>query len=831
MPSKSPPHSAVTGHCGHDKGAHLVNLPPPLFFSVIGVVGMGRIGREVASWCTAFGMTAIGYDPIMSADAATKAGITPVTLDELFARADYITVHTPKTAETTNLICAATLAKCKTGVRIINVARGGIVHEGDLLAALNSGKVAGAALDVFSSEPPPPEASALLAHPAVICTPHLGASTAEAQLNVAHDIAVQMADALESKAYAGVVNAAGLTFLSRPDLAAYVGVAERLGALQAQLMAGKLAKVRITLQGPLLADAPVAAALRTAVLKGLLGVTQGEAANVNYVNVPVLAAELGIEVVEAVSATSAGFTNLITVALETDTETRSAAASVFAGSEARLVSVDGFKVDILPRGEMLLFNNLDKPGVLTRITHVLSRADINIAHFGLGRHNVGGEALGVLTLDTPPPADVLAQIRALPNVRNVRTASLGAPAEAAAAAATPTPAPGASAVRDERKAAGLHLSAPIKPVLRPSSPAFGSGPVKKRPGWALSALGDAAVGRSHRSSLGKAKLRRALDMTRDVLRLPADYLVGIVPASDTGAFEMAMWGLLGPRPVDSVHFESFGAGWHTDAVKQLKLADVREHTAAYGSLPDLAKTSPANDIVFTWNGTTSGVCVPDANWIAADRAGLTLCDATSAVFSQAVDFPKCDVTTFSWQKALGGEGAHGMLVLSPRAVERFETFAPPRAMPKIFRLTKKGKLMREVFEGDTINTPSMLCVEDYIDSLAWATSVGGVAGMTARADASLAVIEAFAKENPWLSFLAADKAIRSNTSVCLQLDLPKDKVKALTSLLEKEKVAFDIGSYRDAPPGLRIWCGATVETEDVAILMQWIRWAYHVVSA
>jgi hypothetical protein len=362
-------------------------------------------------------------------------------------------------------------------------------------------------------------------------------------------------------------------------------------------------------------------------------------------------------------------------------------------------------VDITPRGEMLFFNNLDKPGVLARITHVLSRSNINIAHFGLGRHAVGGEALGVLTVDAPIPPEVVQQIAALPNVRNVRTASV--PAIDLAPRVTGD-AGESTAISDERLAAGRHISGAPKPSVRPSSPCFGSGPTKKRPGWSLAALSDAALGRSHRSKLGKDKLKRAIDMTRDVLQLPAGYHVGLVPGSDTGAFEMAMWSLLGAKPVDSVHFESFGAGWHTDLTKQLKVPHVTEITADYGRLPDLSRTSRDHDIVFTWNGTTSGVMVPNGDWIAADRTGLTLCDATSAVFSQAVDFPKCDVTTYSWQKVLGGEGAHGMLILSPRAVERLESYTPPRPLPKIFRLTKKGKLMGEVFTGETINTPSML---------------------------------------------------------------------------------------------------------------------------
>jgi len=376
------------------------------------------------------------------------------------------------------------------------------------------------------------------------------------------------------------------------------------------------------------------------------------------------------------------------------------------------------------------------------------------------------------------------------------------------------------------KRSGVILGSITKPLLRPTCPYFGSGPTKKRPGWTPDALSAAVVGRSHRSNIGKIQLKFAIKKTRDILKLPSDYLCGIVPASDTGAFEMALWNLLGPKPVDSVHFESFGAGWHTDITKQLKLKDVTEHTAPYGELPDLSKTSSNHDIVFTWNGTTSGVMVPNADWIDQNRTGLTLCDATSAVFSQPVDFQKCDVTTYSWQKVLGGEGAHGMIILSPRAIERLESYNPSYPLPKIFRLTKKGKLMKEIFEGETINTPSMLCVEDYIDALQWVEAQGGQAGIMDKTNENLEVLTEFVNNNPWITFLAKNKTSRSNTSVCLQLDLPKPKIKEFTSLLEKENVAFDIGSYRDAPPGLRIWCGATVNKEDLKLLTPWLTWAY-----
>ena len=379
------------------------------------------------------------------------------------------------------------------------------------------------------------------------------------------------------------------------------------------------------------------------------------------------------------------------------------------------------------------------------------------------------------------------------------------------------------------------------PGLRPVNPQFSSGPCAKRPGWTPDALKNAPLGRSHRAKAGKARLKRAIDLTRDILQVPAGYRIGIVPASDTGAYEMAMWTMLGQRPVDCVAWESFGEGWVNDAVKQLKLKDARIMLAPYGDLPDLAAVNPAHDVLFTWNGTTSGVRVPNADWIAVDRTGLTFCDATSAAFAQDLDWPKLDIVTYSWQKVLGGEAAHGMLILSPRAVERLETYTPAWPLPKIFRLTSGGKLIEGIFAGETINTPSMLCVEDYIDALEWAQSVGSLQGLIARCDANAKAITDFVAKKPFLGFLAKDPTTRSNTSVCLTFIDPA--ITALTpeaqaafakdvaALLEKEGVGLDLGSYRDAPPGLRIWCGATVESSDVAALMPWIEWAFETVKA
>jgi phosphoserine aminotransferase len=375
-----------------------------------------------------------------------------------------------------------------------------------------------------------------------------------------------------------------------------------------------------------------------------------------------------------------------------------------------------------------------------------------------------------------------------------------------------------------------------KPGFRPANPNFSSGPCAKRPGWSPEALKNAALGRSHRAKIGKTKLEQAIELTREVLRVPADYRIGIVPASDTGAVEMAMWSLLGERGVDMVAWESFGEGWVTDAVKQLKLADARTIKAPYGELPDLASIDFDRDVVFTWNGTTSGVRVPNGDFIPADRKGLTICDATSAAFAQKLDFAKLDVVTFSWQKVLGGEGAHGMLILSPRAVERLESYKPAWPLPKIFRLTSSGKLIEGIFKGETINTPSMLCVEDYIDALQWAKSVGGLDALVARADANTKVIADWVSRTPAVEFLASTEETRSNTSVCLRFADPavanlddagqQAFVKGFVALLEAEKVAYDIASYRDAPPGLRIWCGATVETSDVEALIPWLDWAF-----
>jgi phosphoserine aminotransferase len=374
------------------------------------------------------------------------------------------------------------------------------------------------------------------------------------------------------------------------------------------------------------------------------------------------------------------------------------------------------------------------------------------------------------------------------------------------------------------------------PAVKPANPNFSSGPCAKRPGWTVNALADALVGRSHRAKPAKARIQKAIDLTREVLEVPADYLIGIVPASDTGAVEMALWSMLGARGVDMLAWESFGEGWITDVQKQLKLDNVRVLKAPYGELPDLTTVNFDNDVVFTWNGTTSGVRVPNADWIPADRKGLTICDATSAAFAQNLDFSKLDVVTFSWQKALGGEGAHGILILSPRAVERLETYKPAWPLPKIFRMTKGGKLMADIFEGATINTVSMLCIEDAVDAMEWGKGIGGLKAMQARADANFKVLNDWVAKTPWVDFLARNPDERSNTSICLVISDPEITAlsedaqaafaKAIVSRLDKAGVAYDIGGYRDAPTGLRIWAGSTVDADSLAALTPWLDFAF-----
>ncbi|CBJ25823.1 Phosphoglycerate dehydrogenase / Phosphoserine aminotransferase [Ectocarpus siliculosus] len=782
-----------------------------LMGKTIGVVGLGRIGREVATWCMNFGMHAVGYDPILTDDAALAAGIEPVSLDELFACSDFITLHTPLTPETKGLIGRSNLDKCKKGVRIINCARGGIIDPVALVDALNLGKVAGASLDVYPSEPPPPELKELVTHPKVVCSPHLGASTQDAQVRVAKDIAIQMCDVLDGGEYVGVLNAPNMAAARKSKLTAYVSLGERMGALQAQL----LGQGKGTLHGKNLGVPEKAGPMSAAVIKGALNLLLAQ--EVNYVNAAAVAKDTGLAIEVAFSERDPkGYLNGLSVEFEIDgvlNGRRTMTGTCF-GTDTRVVDVDGLEIDFNPSGHMLMFNNPDSPGMLRAVAAILGDQGINIASFALGRVRTGGVAMSCLNLDTPCTEGMLEEIRKIPDIRNVVQASIDSRED-----------PSFRMDTDEASQ-GQVYGTPMPPD-KPQHPEFSSGPCKKRPGWSASELKSESLGRSHRSKVGKARLKYAIEESKRILGIPDDYLLGIVPASDTGAYEMAMWSMLGPRDIDSCHWESFGKGWHGDAMTHLGLKDqVTEHTADYGHLPDLSQTNPDSDILFTWNGTTSGVKVPNGDWISDNRTGLTFNDCTSAAFAMDIPWNKCDVSTYSWQKVLGGEGAHGVMVLSPRAVERLESFTPDRPLPKIFRMVKKGKVDRSIFDGSTINTPSMLCVEDYIDALQWCDTVGGLNGLIKRSEANARVINNFCGERDWIRNLAQDPATASNTSVCLTLDLEKDQVKTMVGLLETEGVAFDVGSYRDAPAGLRIWCGATVEKEDVEALMPWLEWAY-----
>mmetsp|Transcript_10237 Transcript_10237/g.9171 ORF Transcript_10237/g.9171 Transcript_10237/m.9171 type:complete len:967 (+) Transcript_10237:96-2996(+) len=793
----------------------------------LGVIGVGKIGREVARVCRGFGMNTIGYDPVLSEQTARAYDIDPVNLDDLFNRSDFITIHTPLTKETQYIINKENLLKCKKGVRIINCARGGIVNEDDLLEAIKSGHVGGAALDVLEIEPPVESSLELRKNPHVVISPHLGASTFDAQERVAKAIAENMSDIYDGGAFVGVVNAPDLGAVAKQThIVPYILLAEKIGSMQAQLLQkNKIGAINVTLRGKDVADSKLTDIFKSAVIKGALEQIVDQ--SVTYINAINVAEELGLKVLVNLSEKTdidSGFRNSISVDLEVEgflNVIRTIEGTVFGKNDLRITAIDGFSIDLPPGENILLFNNRDVPGVLKSISAHLAKANVNIAHFSLGRKLENKHAMGVLVCDTPVPDDIIQLIGKDDFVSNVIQLKLSNVVD---------PHFRVKGSVDQGIVQGLK-----KPFVRPRNPEFSSGPCKKRPGYNLSALRIDVLGRSHRSKLGKSRLKKAIDDTKRILGVPDDYLVGIVPASDTGAYEMAMWSMLGARPVDSCYWESFGKGWNDDSIKHLGLKDVTQFTAEYGKLPNLSGTNPDHDILFTYNGTTSGVRVPNLDWITPDRKGLTFNDATSAAFAMDIEWPKVDVTTYSWQKVLGGEGAHGVLILSPRAVERLETFVPNRPLPKIFRMTKKDKngqikVDKAIFQGDTINTPSMLCVEDYIDALQWADSIGGLPTLIQRSSNNLKAIENFVAKNDWIDFLVSDPSIRSNTSVCLTLKLTKDQVKKFVSLLESEGVAYDIGSYRDAPDGLRIWCGATVEQEDLEALLPWLKWAYEFVT-
>eukprot|EP01039_Chlorochromonas_danica_P002210 gene2210-2413_t len=793
----------------------------------LGVIGVGKIGREVAKWCQGFGMNVVGYDPVLSESSARAHGIEPVSVDELLAQADFITIHTPMTTETHHLLNEKTLAKCKKGVRIVNCARGGIIDEAALLEALKSGQVGGVGLDVLEQEPPVEVSLELRKHPHVVMTPHLGASTVDAQERVAKAIAENMSDILDGGSFVGVVNAPDLGAIAKLEhVVPYVMLAEKIGSMQGQLLRNnKVGSVTVNLRGKDVSDTRLTDVVKSAVVKGTL--TELGIQNVSYVNALATAEEMGLKVLVNMSEKTeiaSGYKNTVGVEMEIEgllNAQRVIEGTVFGANELRITKIDGFSIDLPPGENILLFNNHDEPGVLRKVVEKLAQAKVNIAHFALGRQERGKKAMGAVVLDTPLPAEVLESLNKTAEISNVVEVRL-----------KDTIDPNFRV----RSASQGTVQGPRKPAVKPRNPEFSSGPCKKRPGYNLAALRSDVLGRSHRSKLGKSRLKRAIEETKRILGVPDDYLCGIVPASDTGAFEMAMWSMVGARPLDACYWESFGKGWSDDAIKHLGLKETtRIFSADYGQLPDLSSTNPDHDITFTYNGTTSGVRVPNLDWVRADRKGLVFNDATSAAFAMDIEWPKVDVTTFSWQKVLGGEGAHGMLILSPQAVERLETYDSKRPLPKIFRMTKKDKegkvkVDRNIFNGDTINTPSMLCVEDYLDAMSWADSIGGLPGLIKRSQANLAVLERFVEQNDWISFLAADPRIRSNTSVCLTLKLNKDQVKKFVALLEAEGVAYDIGAYRDAPDGLRIWCGATVEQEDLEALLPWLKWAYEVVQ-
>lgn len=792
----------------------------------LGVIGLGRIGREVASRCQGFGMSTIGYDPVLSESTARSADISLVSLDELFEKSDFITVHTPLTKETKYLIDAETLAKCKDGVRIINCARGGIVHEKDLLDAIQSGQVSGASLDTFEIEPPVEASRELRMHPNVIVSPHLGASTLDAQTRVARMVAENMSDILAGGDYKGVVNAPDLSAINKvPGVKPYVLLAERIGSMQGQLLGtSKVNQVHISLNGKVVAsDSRITEVVKSAVLKGLLGVLKDS--HVSYVSATGMAEESGLAVAtslsESISNTKSGYSNTVTVELEYDgllNMTRTIQGTVVGDSEMRITQIDGYDINFPTGNSILVFNNNDEPGVMRRIAEKISALGINIANFSLGRKELKKKAMGALVLDYPVGQANLDEIAKHAQVSNLFQLEFESALDPIFRVSSGDISQGV-------------VSGVRKPSNKPHNPEFSSGPCKKRPGYDLSGLRTDVLGRSHRSKLGKNRLLKAIEDTKRILKLPDDYYCGIVPASDTGAFEMAMWNYLGNnRPVDTCFWESFGQGWRDDATKHLKLENVREISADYGHLPDLSQTNPDHDILFTYNGTTSGVRVPNLDWISDNREGLTFNDCTSAAFAMDIDWQKTDISTFSWQKVLGGEGAHGMLILSPRAVERLEKEPPARPLPKIFRMLKKGKFDANIFKGDTINTPSMLCVEDYIDAMTWADGIGGLDGLISKSMDNLNVIKKFVAQHDWIDFLAEEESTISNTSVCLKLKLDKDQTKRFISLLESEAVAYDIGSYRAAPDGLRIWCGATVDAEDLELLMPWLSWAYEIVQ-
>eukprot|EP01034_Spumella_vulgaris_P036810 gene36810-45414_t len=598
---------------------------------VLGVIGVGRIGREVAKWCRGFGMSTIGFDPVMSEQSARSFGVEPVALDELFRTADFITIHTPLTKDTAYLINAENLAKCKKGVRIINCARGGIIDETALLDAIKSGQVGGASLDVFEVEPPSEASLELRKHPHVVVTPHLGASTVDAQERVAKAVAENMSDILDGGAFVGVVNAPDLGAVAKQEhIVPYVKLAERIGSMQGQLLKNsKIASITVNLRGKDISDTKLTDVIKAAVIKGAL--SELGIANLNYVSALGVAEEMGLRVLVNMSEKTeqgSGYRNSIGVELELDgvfNGVRTIEGTVFGRDELRVTKIDGYSVELPPGEHVLLWNNVDQPGVLKGIMERLAEENINIAHFSVGRQTRGAKAMGAVVLDTPASPGLIAALSKHANLSNVIQLNL-----------KDTSDPNFR-VRNSADS-GTHLSGLRKPSVKPRNPEFSSGPCKKRPGYDLGALRTDSLGRSHRSKLGKSRLKKAIEDTKRILEIPEDYLCGIVAGSDTGAYEMAMWNMLGQRPVDACYWESFGKGWNDDAIKHLKLKETtRSFTADYGKLPDFGATNPDHDILFTFNGTTSGVRVPNLDWVSPNRQGLTFNDATSAAFAMEID--------------------------------------------------------------------------------------------------------------------------------------------------------------------------------------------------
>lgn len=623
---------------------------------VLGVIGVGKIGREVARVCREFGMQTIGYDPVLAEQTARNFGINPVSLNELFQKSDFITIHTPLTKETSNLINKETLVLCKKGVRIINCARGGIIDEAALLDALKSGHVAGASLDVLDIEPPVESSLELRKHPHVVMTPHLGASTFEAQERVAKAIADNVGDILNGGTFVGVVNAPDLGAIAKlTHILPYIQLAETIGSVQSQLLRNnKMGGLLLTLRGKDVADAKLMDIFKAAVIKGALEpIVEQQITLINAISV---AEELGLKVLVNLSEStdaSSGFRNSLSVEVNVEgflNVSRVIEGTVFGKNDQRITKIDGFGIDLPPSENILLFNNFDVPGVLKGVAEKLSEANINIAHFSLGRKVESKQAMGVLVLDSPVPTDVLDNLTKYTDIRNLIQLHVTSNLD--------------PHFRVSASSEQGYLASSTKPIDRPRNPEFSSGPCKKRPGYNVSALRTDVLGRSHRSKLGKLRLKKAIDDTRNILQIPDDYLIGIVPASDTGAYEMAMWNMLGERPVDACYWESFGKGWKEDCVKYLQLPQINEFKAEYGQLPPLHDTNPDHDVLFTYNGTTSGVKVPNLDWIPSNRKGLTFNDATSAAFAMNIDWTKVDITTYSWQKVLGGEGAHGKLIIS-----------------------------------------------------------------------------------------------------------------------------------------------------------------------